>query len=461
MPKFIRWRRVVLARQRRFDFFERSLRRQRGFRLGILGITCLVIAVILGVAPRGRYVVASLASQAREAVRRGLGLPTPREEIDAGWKRFRDQGLADSQRALVDVYNRAEPTYQRLMRYAGLDPVRGLLRWGNFDRTLLLPSTVFEADQSGRSYRFRPCIESIWLRNVTIQSGVLMFFMVPDRPDLAEAIRGTSAIPVETSRTTTNSWGLRGPEPDLNAPLRGIVLGDSFMQGMFIGDDQTPPECLRRYLESHLKTKVSILNTGHLGYSPEQYYYSLLAYAERFRPDFVVVSVFANDFGDLWEVLKGRGDWEEGKYWLDKITSFCRTRDWPHLFVPVPFEPQMLGRRRAGFYPGMISNILEANSLMMFDPTDAFINAHLELVVAGERAGNRPQGCPLFNVQIGDGHFSPLGAEVWAAAVGRRLVLLLERSRELAPKKPAAKAVASDRPGTSKEAPQGELTWAT
>ena len=33
-------------------------------------------------------------------------------------------------------------------------------------------------------------------------------------------------IPVETSRQTTNSWGLRGPEPDRNAPLRGIVLGD-------------------------------------------------------------------------------------------------------------------------------------------------------------------------------------------------------------------------------------------
>ena len=49
-----------------------------------------------------------------------------------------------------------------------------------------------------------------------------------------------------------------------------------------------------------MKTKVSILNTGHLGYSPEQYYYSLVEYADRFRPHFVVVSVFSNDFaGDM------------------------------------------------------------------------------------------------------------------------------------------------------------------
>ena len=72
-----------------------------------------------------------------------------------------------------------------------------------------------------------------------------MFFLVPDGPGLAEAIKGTAAIPVVESRQTTNSWGLRGPEPDLDAPVRGIVLGDSFMQGMFIGDDDTPPECLQ------------------------------------------------------------------------------------------------------------------------------------------------------------------------------------------------------------------------
>ena len=139
------------------------------------------------------------------------------------------------------IYEKASPAMQRLMRYAGLDPDHGLLRWGNYNRTLLLPSTIFEADDTGRSYRLRPCIDAIWLREISIRSGVLMFFLVPDGPGLAEAMRGTAAIPVEESRHSTNSWGLRGPEPDLDAPLRGLVLGDSFMQGMFIGDDDTPP----------------------------------------------------------------------------------------------------------------------------------------------------------------------------------------------------------------------------
>ena len=202
------------------------------------------------------------------------------------------------------------------------------------------------------------------------------------------------------------------------------------MEGMFIGDEETPPECLRRYLADASEKEGLDPEYRRPGLFPEQYYHSLLAFVDRFRPHFVIVSVFTNDFGDIYEVAtKGRGDWAEGKYWLDQIAAFCRSREWPHLVVPVPFEPHMLGNRRAGYYPGTLSNILEVNSTLFVDPTDDFINAYLALVVEGERKGQRPMGCPLFNVQIGDGHFSAIGSEAWAAAVGRRLVLLLEKDR--------------------------------
>ena len=161
------------------------------------------------------------ASLARQAARSTLGLPTPREEIDAGWRRYRLQGIEDSRRAMSRFYAEAEPAYQRLLRYAGLDPDHGVHRWGNYRLTLLLPSKVFEADDTGRSYRLRPCVRSIWLRELTLKAGVLMFFLVPDQPGLAEAIKGTSAIVIKESAQTTNSWGLRGPEPELDAPVRG------------------------------------------------------------------------------------------------------------------------------------------------------------------------------------------------------------------------------------------------
>jgi lysophospholipase L1-like esterase len=413
-------------RQRLFAFLARERRHARWFKRAIVFATSLAIVIPFVTLPRARYFVAAVASRVRKAGRIILVQPAPRSEIDDDWQRFRLQGIADSRRRLNEIYESTAPAYQGLMRYAGLDPDHGLLRSGNYDQTLLLPSTVFEPDDAGRSYRMQPCVDSIWLREVSIQAGVLTFFLVPDRPELHEAIRGTAAIPEAQSKQSTNSWGLRGPEPDLDSPVRGIVLGDSFMQGLFLGEDQAPPECLKRDLEARLQTKVSILNSGVLGYSPEQYYYSLLAFADRFRPQFIVVSVFANDFGEASAVSQGRGDWDEGKYWLDRIKGLSQTRGWTCLFVAVPLKDRTLGRRKSGHYPGMISNLLNTSAVSFLNPAEAFVNAHLDLLIEGERRGERPSGCLLYNEKIGDGHFSALGAQVWAEAVGRRLALLLE-----------------------------------
>ncbi len=68
---------------------------------------------------------------------------------------------------------------------------------------------------------------------------------------------------------------------------------------------------------------------------------------------------------------------------------------------------------------------------MFLDPSDDLLDDFLELVVDGERIGKRPYGCPLFNVQINDGHFSALGSQSWARTVGRRLELLLDRTDSL------------------------------
>ena len=435
MSRRCRLKRVVPFRQGTFSFVERSRRRERWFKLAIVATTLVVVAALIAAAPRGRYLVVSLADRSRRLAWQAVGVPPDRSEIDAEWARYRQQGIVDSLREFPKVFAEIDPPLQRLMKYAGNDPETGILRWGNFSQTLLLPSTVFLPDDTGRSYRLRPNTRSVWLRNLTIQRIPLTFFLVPDGPDLGEAMRGTAAVRVEGSVQTTNSWGLRGPEPDPSAPLRGIVLGDSFMQGLFIGDDQTPPESLRRYLQKQLKTRVSVLNTGHLGYSPEQEYYTLLEYAERFHPRFVVLSLFANDFGGVFEVAAGKGgDWPEGKYWLGQITQYCRGRGIVALTIPAPLESQINARRFAGNYPGKVSNILESAGIEFLDPIESFVNEHLARVLEGTRAGNRPTTSPLFNGVIADGHFSAIGSELWAAEVGQRLALLLEKAQ---PDKPS------------------------
>ncbi len=434
-----------------FGFLERAIRRERSFKRAIVLATAAAIVVILKVVPWGQYLTAAIATEARRVAGRTLGRPRDRQAIDESWANFRRLGIDLTRPRIAAFYASSEPAFQGLLRYAGMDPEHGLLRWGNYDWTLLLSSKVFEPDDQGRSYRMRPGVRSVWLRGKLAPTpGAPAFYLVPDGPELAEAIRGTGAVVFEGSRQITNSWGLRGPEPDPRAPVRGLVLGDSYMQGMFIGDDETPPECLRRYLDRALATRVSIVNTGVMGYSPEQYYHSLIAFAGRFSPHFVVVSIYANDCGNEVDATgRGEGNWKEGKYWLDRIVKHCREHRWPCLVVPAPFELNLLKRRKPAFYPGAMVNPLELDSVMYLDPSEDFLNAHLRSLIDRRRSYQSTTGCLLFNKNIGDRHFSAAGAEVWAESVGRRLVLVMEKERAFR-ETPGAEA----RPGTVETEPR-------
>lgn len=414
------------VRQELLPFLARSEALERRFKVIIATVTALLLTAMVAGTPTGRYYAQWLATRGRWSVMKAIGLRPSRAEIDADWNRRRMYDIASARRKLATNYASYTPPMRRLLDYAGLDPDHALLRWGNFDRALLLPATVFEPDDTGRSYRLRPNLRSVWVRNLQTKEGVLSYFPVPDTPALTAAVAGSSAIVVATSVQTTNSWGLRGPEPDLDAPLRGVVLGDSYMQGLFVGDDDTPTECLKRCLRNAFHTPVEVLNTGHLGYSPEQEFYTLQTYCDRIRPAFVVLSIFANDFGDLFEVLEGKGDWEEGRYWLGRIIAFCRSRSVPCLAVPAPWVNQIVGPRDAGHYPGQVSNILDLTSLEYLDPIDDFADEQLRLQLEDLRAGRSTTASRLFNGHLADNHFSALGCRVWARAVARRLVLLLE-----------------------------------
>ena len=87
-------------------------------------------------------------------------------------------------------------------------------------------------------------------------------FLVPDDPAIIAAGQAAGSVLVPQSVQTTNSWGCRGPEPDLDAPVRGLVLGDSMMQGLLVGDDETPSACLQPDLSAALGRRVSVLNAG-------------------------------------------------------------------------------------------------------------------------------------------------------------------------------------------------------
>jgi hypothetical protein len=347
--------RPVGERQGLLPFFERARRRERAFRGVVVAATVLAVVAAVGGSPAGRRGVASAAYRVRWWGQRQLGLEVPWEEIEAARLGYRLRGIERTRERLRRLI--AEERDDRLARFldaARMGPDSAVIRWGNYDRTLVLSSAVFEPDDAGRSYRLRPNARSTWMIGISL-NGVACMFEVPDDPEVLRVGAAVGGRHVVGSTQTTNSWGCRGPEPDPDAPFRVLVLGDSVMQGVLVGDDETAPAQLERELSRRRGVRTSILNAGVLGYSAEQYYHTLLAFAGRFRPHVVVVSICGNDFG-AWDEP---AHWAEGKHWLDLIGDYCRARQLPLLFVSWPGEDSILGTRDDSVYAGKVSHILK------------------------------------------------------------------------------------------------------
>lgn len=374
----------------------------------------------------GRDLSIRVFDTSRNGLRNLLGVTPDRVELEAriATKRVRD--VAGTRAIFESIYDESKPPMRRLLEESGLTPRDCVLRWGNFDKILLLPGAVFSGDASGRSYRMKPKVKSVWLRNVALPRDLSGFFLVPDTPAMRSLASEVGAFVVPGSEQTTNSWGCRGPEPDLSAPIKGLILGDSNMQGLFVSDDQTPPQCLARELEVRLNGRVSLLNTGHLGYSTEQYARTLEEYGDRFKPDFVLLTMCVNDFGDVGEAMSGGGDWAETRYWLERIYQWCRTRNILCVTSPLPYDHQVISTRREGGYPGHLNDISGASSLNYVFPIEDLVDEFLRIRLEAKRQGRSINANPLYNTHIDDHHFSPLGSQVWGKSLGRRISRLLE-----------------------------------
>ena len=414
-------------KQRLLPFRARLERRERSFRRVIVIATVLVLAGLWAALAPGPSAFRDRAREIKWSVLRRVGLEPDRAEVDAYWsdrRRMREVLTREKYRGL---FARLTPERQNLLRVAGMGPDEAVVRWGNYDMTFVLSSKVFAPDDQ-RQYRLLPDVRSVCIRQMSVFDMDTCQFIVPTTPEVLRAAGAAGASVVAGTEQATNSWGCRGPEPDLDAPVRGLVLGDSFMQGYFVGDEDTPPMCLRRSLEAAVGERVSILNAGVLGYEPEHEYYALRAYAERFRPMFVVVATFVNDFGEEAAVLRGDGDWVEPAYWLDKIQQYCRSKGILCLFAPVPWEGQLTGQRNSGDYPARVANITRASGAFFCDATDAFVDEHLVIRRELHDAGREvPTRTPLYNGHLGDGHFSPRGSALWGRFVADRLALILSR----------------------------------
>jgi hypothetical protein len=406
--------------QRKLAFTVNAERRERTFKGSIAAVTALAVVGLVAGTSSGRNAALITAERGRALLDRIVGgqYDPSADEARVLAERLRNAAGARQTLARTTAPGSAMDVF---LRAAAMDASSAVIRWGNIDRSIVLSSAVFEPDDR-RAYRLKPGVRSIWVIGLSMRESLAMF-LIPDTKEARDSAGRASGIVVPESLQTTNSWGCRGPEPDLKAPVRVMVLGDSMMQGALVGDQETPPAKLEGYLAQALNTRVSVLNTGHIGYSLEQYDQTLRALGDRFAPHFVIISVNQNDFVDV----NSPASWSEGEYWIGRTADLCRQRNWQFLFVPAADELTVLGPKNLDEFQRGFCRIMKYGAINYVDPIPWFSDALLRLKNEAERRGESVRD-PLYNLHLfGDRHYSPLGADLWARVVARRMLLAWDR----------------------------------
>jgi len=136
-------------------------------------------------------------------------------------------------------------------------------------------------------------------------------FLQPDKVLGVRFIPGKHGLSQEACYSTpvsVNSAGWRGREVPIAKPpgvYRVLVLGDSFMAGMQVGDNEVFASVLEAELATRIRDRrVEVINFGVPSYGTDQEYLSLREFGLAYKPDLVVLAFYGqNDVSDNYSVL--------------------------------------------------------------------------------------------------------------------------------------------------------------
>ncbi|UCE58132.1 MAG: hypothetical protein JSU63_11870 [Phycisphaerales bacterium] len=174
-------------------------------------------------------------------------------------------------------------------------------------------SVVCEALTRSRRWLFGLAIAllSMFLGLLLCEVGVRLFvtvrnvgpsFSVYDPESLKTLKRSFTCrriTPEFTMRFSTNSLGVRGPEPKAFPDSAILFLGDSFTMGYGVNDGEEYPALIRAALDKLIGVgRVPVVNAGIGDVGLGRWVKFLQDEAERFTPRVIVIQVSANDIAD-------------------------------------------------------------------------------------------------------------------------------------------------------------------
>lgn len=335
-----------------------------------------------------------------------------------------------AQESAEQCFESASPELRTFLKAAGLAPEGNakekmvLAPEMNLAETWVLSGRVFAAEADG-NVGLVPNQQSVWLRGDVYPSAIPL---LPKDEQVFSAAReaGVSFEEFPGAVHTTNSWGLRGPEPDCDAALIVLVVGDSFTHGYGVGDEETAPAWMQKHLAGHVQGGVSVLNAGLTGTGPRQYLRSVKKFLPKLRPDdAVVVQYYSNDFGMDGEVCNDRGAfWAQAGHYLREIWETCEQKGVTCIFSP-SYSKTQFNDREYGYTDRAASILRDVPSDRFCEILPALQRKNMQLQLEQGRWTNKNS---LVHLE-GDAHYNAEGNDVWGRELAEHLLLLL-RQRE-------------------------------
>jgi peptidoglycan/LPS O-acetylase OafA/YrhL len=195
-----------------------------------------------------------------------------------------------------------------------------------------------------------------------------------------------------------NSLGFPGPEyPPSRSPgsLRILVTGDAFTSAEGVSTDRSWPRLLETELCHALSPrKVEVLNFAITAYGPQQYAAVTRRYVPLFRPDWVIIEFFVNDFSDVLTPVENMRDgiglnYPESSPWRS-VLRLVHLRKWIEVHCSSPWLSRLRGVPDPYGYLFGGFGYLERGPDRMWSEAPTLIARHLaEIRSVCEAAGSR------------------------------------------------------------------------
>jgi len=301
------------------------------------------------------------------------------------------------------------PSLRRFARtLAAQDPKTDLFAtlW-DVDTGVLLSRHLYRsvAMDGAAKYMYKPSLKKLGFR--TGASGLHWNMETEDTPAIRAALAELDTPFIVTASYDELGFRNGDPKPASGCTARALFLGDSFTDGLWVGDADTFVNLYGRLVRERSGVMLCPVNAGVNGYGPFEEAFVLEHYFEQAgRPAFVFVMFFANDVDADYDGVIDGTIADHDRRWRDSLDQIARIKRFVSghgatlVLAAIPPAEQVFAHRSQEHYQDVLRAFSEREGIQFVNLIDRL---------------SSPDARAFF--WDWDPHFTPLGHRVVAEAM--------------------------------------------